>query len=126
VVAAAEDVGAAWDRALARAVGSASALRQRHLQATLSPVAPQETYALFRPAAVIARSDDLYLVDGDGKALRIDPGRQRQCRGLKGVLRGGGLGAVLVRLRFGDWGLAAEPLAAILERGETRLARLTA
>lgn len=118
--------GPDWDRCLALAETSAGALRQRHLQATLSPIAPQETYALFRPQTVLAQAGGLYLLDGEGKALRVDPSRQRSLRGLTGALREAAVGAAFIRLRFGEHGLTVEPLGAILLRGEPRLVRFIA
>ena len=123
------DAGDAWERAIALAETSATALRQKLIQATASPVAPPEAYGLFRPATVLVARDAITLVDAEGKALPVGGANALAAAyGLRGALCRGPLGAVFCRLSFTQESMVAEPLGVILPEsadGE-RLVRLTA
>lgn len=120
--------GDVWGQAVDRAETSATALRQRLIAATSSPVAPQEVYSLFRPASVLARESSVHLLDAEGRAIPISRQNRAVAYGLRGALARGPLGAVFGRMRFGDGFMEAEPLSVILtdDRGAERLVRLTA
>jgi len=119
--------GGAWDRAIALAETSATALRQRLIQSTASLVAPQEAYALYHPAAVVASADALHLADAAGKAVLVAPEPRAALYGLRGALARGPLGTVFCRLRFAADALVADPLSVVLgeDGSEGRLVRLT-